>query len=131
MSLVNWRKMDKILEEIIKSLINRIEKLEEKINQIGKFNKKSGSGQATPGQLNYIKGLLKNLGIQGEDYSMLSKQEAGDYIEKLLEEKNKRKNQEKPNEFPKKVHEQIAEGSYDQNPLSQEEIDEIGEEALL
>lgn len=150
--------MDKITEELINSLIQRIEGLDQRIKKVeGKWqhfkkNTTRGPGQATTGQLSYIRGLEKDLNIEGEDYSMLSKQEAGDYIEKLLAEKNKNKSQQvkkgdsdgsnenhletrirpgadnKEEHMPESVDNQPAEIS---KPLTQEEIDEIGEEALL
>jgi len=152
--------MDKIVEELIKSLIQRIEGLEQRIEKIESYkqhckkNTTRGLGQATPGQLKYIKGLEKDIGIQGENYSMLSKQEAGDYIEKLLEEKNKRDNQQEKkdktdssNESYLEPRNRTGEGNkfehmpdsadnlpadlFDSKPLIQKEIDEIGEEALL
>ena len=143
--------MDKIVEELITGLIQRIERLEQRIQKLEatkpyRKNTTRGPGKATEGQLNYIKGLEKDLGIQGEDYSMLSKQEAGNYIEKLLAEKNKRKNNQqeiktssdkgisKPNpkvsDAPHDLRDPHAD-TFESKPLSQEEIDERGEEALL
>jgi len=138
--------MDKIVEELIMGLIQRIERLEQRIQKLEaikpyKKNTNKGLGKATEGQLNYIKGLEKDLGIHGEDYSMLSKQEAGKYIEKLLAEKNKRKNNQQSSANVRKEGSlrevNIPEGesssadTFESKPLSQEEIDEIGEGALL
>lgn len=142
--------MDKITQEVMNSLIQRIDQLEARISKLEgttqntRKNTARGPGQATEGQLKYIKGLEKDIGINdaiksiGEDYSMLSKQEAGDYIEKLIEEQKKRKLGKNTYDavlMDPKVIEDSRKLSLSENidskSLTKEEIEEVGEENLL
>ena len=109
--IIIWRKgatkIDKITEELFTALIRRIERLEEKVGQT-QNNAPQSIGMATKGQLDYIKGL------GGEIRLDMTKTEAGECIEELL----KKKKQTEPEYIKSK-------------PLTQEQIDEIGEENLF
>ena len=128
--------MDKIIEEVITRIIERIEKIEEKIkNWVPTQNTKLGTkpGMASQGQLNFIKGLG---GIPNPN---MTSGEASDYINKLKEMKEK---QNKTNNIIKaegQMAQEMVEKYGDKDifeepksiPLTQEEIGEIGEENLL
>jgi len=126
--------MNKIIEEALTNMIRRIEVLENNsrttVKPTVKPTVKKGykSGMATEGQLNYIKIL------GGESWDEMTKSEAGQEIDRLVNKKSlkvTKSHQESP-EAPQKVHEQMAEGTYNEKkPLTEEEIEEIGEENLL
>lgn len=86
-------KIDKITEEVLTSLINKLEKFDERLKALenGRIPPKSQtnhgvkSGMATENQLNYIKGL------GGDPWPEITKQEAGELIEELKKEKEKKK----------------------------------------
>lgn len=129
--------MDKITEEILTNLIKRVEALEQQIST----NKSLISNQpqtqpgetpgiplASEGQRKYI------LGLGGEPWNGMTKQEASRLIETLL----KRKKQiEETQTIPPKIYPlQAPEENYgdlnsESKPLTEEEIEEIGEESLL
>ena len=85
----------KIYEEAMENIIRRIEALEEfnkkyYSNQIPPKQFRQKPGLATPGQLGYIKKL------GGKADSSMSKQEASNEIDRLLEEKVTQSHPESP-----------------------------------
>jgi len=117
-------------------MIRRIEVLEQKVNSNSKTTvnptvKKPGykSGMATPNQLKYIGQL------GGETWDEMTKSEAGQEIDRLIQKKQRSVAREIPGptaDTPERVHEQIAEGTYNEKkPLTEEEIAELGEDAFL
>lgn len=129
--------MDKITEEVITALIRRIEKLEEEVYKTKKQNppiynsNTSRPGMATEGQLNFIKGL------GGHPWPDMTKYEASKEINKLKAIKDKKSESksdvnvatERGSPSPSEPAE--LSGTFDSEPLSKEEIEEIGEENLL
>lgn len=114
--------MDKVTEEVLTSLIKRVEALEEVVPKtkpnIGtKYPEKKG--MVTPGQLNFIKGL------GGVPDPNLTSYEASKYIDRLKEEKRKASN----NSVPEKSVQNN--NSEPERRLTQEEIDDLPEEAFL
>ena len=99
--------MNKIVEEILTSMIKRIEVLEGKQNTPKKYK----FGEATPNQLKYIKQL------GGETWTEMTKKEAGQEIDRLKPTK-----QEK---MPKQPEPEPT-----SKPLSKTEIEEIGDGLL-
>lgn len=125
--------MDKITEELFTSLIKRVEANEEEIRKlklvpkqqtnVGTQKQERRPGMASQDQLNFIAGLEKGLGIEGEsEYAEMTKKEASDYISKLkaMKENNQKEGTEK---------QEYSEP--EKKPLTPEEIAEIGEENLL
>lgn len=111
-------KIDKITEEVITSLIRRIEILEAKVNKSNTSNtNKNKPGMATQKQIDFIKGL------GGNTWKDMTSKDAGELIDKLLAKKNNPKKSEEKEESDL--------GTFESKPLTKEEIDEIGEEALL
>ena len=121
--------MNKVIEEALTNMIRRIEILEQKVDSYSKSTVKPTvkkgytSAMATDGQLKYIKIL------GGESWNEMTKQEAGKEIDRLVKAKSLRVT---------KSHQESPEGPQDQeyeepvkNPLTKEEIKEIGEENLL
>lgn len=110
-------KIDKITEEVLTSLIKRIERLEEgvptKKAEIGTQKYPEKRGMVTEGQLNFIKGL------GGEPWPDMTSKEASEYIDKLKAKKNS---------VPEK---QAQNDSVPERRLTQEEIDALPEEAFL
>ncbi|EKD26420.1 MAG: hypothetical protein ACD_79C01210G0001 [uncultured bacterium] len=122
--------MDKITEEVLTSLIIRIEKLEGKYELKSenepKKNLNKNSNLATEGQIKYIKIL------GGEVYAEMTKKEAGEEIDKLLKDKNHLRKQNESSTTGNDIHNGVLDNLGEtRNPLTQEEIKEIGEENLL
>ena len=118
--------MDKITEEILTNLIKRVEKLEQGIRAPTQSRPIVKSGAASQAQMNYL------VSLGGEVYEGMTKGEAGQAIDRLLAIKAQREANEG------KVQQEGAEGpeepEYEEpepNPLTEEEIAEIGEENLL
>ncbi len=101
--------MDKITEEVITSLIKRIENLEAQ-----RPIKQNNSEIATDGQKKYLKAL------GGNPWPNMTKSEASHLIDKLLKNKNKKEETNQPEN-----------DLFESRPLSQDAIDEIGEENLM
>jgi len=128
-------KINKIIEEALTNMIRRIEVLENNskntVKDTVKPTVKKGyvSGMATEGQLKYI-GILG-----GESWEEMTKSEAGQEIDRLILKKQRSVAREIPGptaDTPERVHEQIAEGTYNEKkPLTEEEIAELGEDAFL
>jgi hypothetical protein len=117
--------MDKITEEVLTSLIKRIEVLEGLVpktkEQVGtKYPEKKG--MVTIGQLSFIKGL------GGEPWPDMTSKEASEYIDKLKTQRNNQQESQKRSEQGSGERMQPAEYS---KPLTQEEIDALPEEAFL
>lgn len=136
------RKMDKIIEEALTNMIRRIEVLEEKILRLSisdkkgfhptKQREKTDFNLATQGQLDFIKVLEKELNAPGAlPYSPTNKKDAGEHIDSLLKVKKTRELIKKEKPMPRKVHEEITDGTYGSKPLTKEQIEELGEEALM
>ena len=91
----------------------------------------------TEGQLNFIRGLERDLNMQNaSEHAEMTMKEASDYINKLKEMKEQKNSEQKIPimQFPKSVTINDEGFKYDApltSPLSKEEIDELGEEALL
>jgi len=132
--------MDKITEEVITNLIRRIEILEGNQSRLPRpgadgyyppVQNKQGfkKGEASKAQRDYL------LSLGGDVWDGMTKSEAGQAIDRQLKLKTDREAAEpEGEEFPKKVHEELAEGTYEepkQKPLTKKEIEEIGEENLL
>ncbi len=97
--------ISKVIEEALENLIRRIEDLENKMKGIPQaiLNSKQPiqfqqkSGQATPGQVKYIR-ILK-----GDIWPEMTKQEAGKEIDRLLKEKVTNSHSESKVTEPKEV----------------------------
>lgn len=140
--------MNKIVEEALTNMIKRIEVLEEKISRLSvpdkrgfhPTKKESKPGMITEGQLNFIKGLERDLGMQGESrYAEMTLRESSDYINKLKAMKEQKNTEQKIKpqiiNLDKLSREEIEEMKEhlkeETKPLTKKEIEEIGEEALL
>lgn len=126
--------MNKVTEEALTNMIRRIEVLEQKVGLGEKPKQKPNyqkpgytSGIATPGQLNYIKIL------GGESWEEMTKSEAGKEIDRLVREKDTKKQKVPQNQpIPQtEATEDPFEEIQTQKPLTKEQIEEIGEESLL
>lgn len=110
--------MDKITEEVLTSLIKRVEALEglvpTKKEDVGTKKYPEKKGMITEGQINFIKGLG---GVP--DPNLTSKQ-ASEYIDKLKTMRNS---------VPEKQVQNNE--SVPERRLTQEEIDALPEEAFL
>jgi hypothetical protein len=128
--------MDKITEEVLTSLIQRVETNEEEIRKlkmlvptkkqdVGTYEHKKG--MITPGQINFIKGL------GGDPWPDMTSKEASEYIDKLKAQKDS---------HLRKQNESSAVGSDIQNgvldkpgetgpKLTEEEIAELEEEGAF
>ena len=120
--------MNKVIEEALTNMIRRIEVLEQKVNYNSKptvnptVKKGYKSGQATPNQLKYIKQL------GGETWDEMTKSEAGQEIDRLVKQKEARvtkSHQESPEEPQDQEYDKPV------KPLTEKQIDEIGEDSLL
>ena len=132
--------MDKIVEEVLTSLIKRIEALEEKIINLVPTKKESigtkgHRGDITPGQIDFI------IGLGGNIWEGMTSREASDYIDELKTNKSHlRKKMEASKTLnvkdPSAVGNDVKNGVLD-NPgetgtkLTQKEIEELGEDAFL
>jgi len=130
--------MDKITEEVLTSLIKRIELLEEKVRE--KTPKKvftpGHKGGVTPGQIDFI------IGLGGNIWEGMTSREASEYIDELKSNKNHlRKQTGVETTVARNAHEcppqgmstekGVLDNPEETGPLTKEQIEELGEGAFL
>ena len=113
--------MEKITEELFTSIIKRLEIVEEKLNNTGNTSHTNHTGNtkgmASQKQIDFI------VGLGGDAWEGMTSKEASEVIEDLKNKKAKEK--------IKPVHIDLEINRLAHGKLTQEEIEQLGEDAFI